>query len=112
MAEGLQASEESATRSGIQALGTASSGVTRCIGEVENTKNNLLRSYKGADGQEYKNLIESWELQAGIIHTNLTDMINALEETLQAHGLQQSRAKDEIHQRQSQSNAVFDTLQG
>lgn len=112
MAQGMQQSQENATRNGIQALESAFSGVLRCRQDVEATRFNLSSGYKGSDGGAFGKLIESWEQQADIILRNVEDMVQALNETLTAQGKQQGSSNENINQAYSQSQGVFDTLTG
>jgi early secretory antigenic target protein ESAT-6 len=109
---GMQQSEETATRNGIQALELAFSGVLKSRQDVENTKNTLMSHYKGGDGGAFKDLVTAWEAQADVILTNLQSMIDTLNETLREQGRQQGSANEQINQQYSQSEAVFDTLVG
>lgn len=109
---GMQASEENATRNGIQALEMAFSGVLKCRQDVENTKNTLMTHYKGSDGGAFKDLVTSWEEKADVILTNVQDMIETLNQTLAEQGKQQGSSNEAINQAYSESDAVFDTLTG
>ncbi|MDT0545054.1 MULTISPECIES: hypothetical protein [Streptomyces] len=111
-ANGMQQSEESATRNGIQALEMAFSGVMKCRQDVESTKNNLMTHYKGSDGGAFRDLVTSWEEKADVILTNVQDMIETLNQTLVEQGKQQGSSNEAINQAYSQSDAVFDTLTG
>lgn len=111
-ANGMQQSEESATRNGIQALEMAISGVMKCRQDVESTKNNLMTHYKGSDGGAFRDLVTSWEEKADVILTNVQDMIETLNQTLVEQGKQQGSSNEAINQAYSQSDAVFDTLTG
>ncbi|MFE0425044.1 hypothetical protein [Streptomyces sp. NPDC058953] len=111
-ANGMQQSEESATRNGIQSLEMAFSGITKCRQDVENTKNNLMTHYKGSDGKAFTDLVTSWEEKADVIMVNVQDMIETLNQTLAEHGRQQGSAVDSINQEYAQSDAVFDALRG
>ncbi|ADI05032.1 hypothetical protein ACFV2X_23720 [Streptomyces sp. NPDC059679] len=111
-ANGMQQSEESATRNGIQALEMAFSGVMKCRQDVESTKSNLMTHYKGSDGGAFRDLVTSWEEKADVILTNVQDMIETLNQTLVEQGKQQGSSNEAINQAYSQSDAVFDTLTG
>ncbi|MEU5977618.1 hypothetical protein [Streptomyces sp. NPDC047315] len=111
-ANGMQQSEESATRNGVQALEMAFSGITKCRQDVENTKNNLMSHYKGSDGKAFMDLVTAWEEKADVILVNVQDMIETLNQTLVEHGKQQGSAVDSINQEYAQSDAVFDALRG
>ncbi|MFJ4274320.1 hypothetical protein ACIP29_27620 [Streptomyces coelicoflavus] len=111
-ATGMQQSEESATRNGVQALEMAFSGVLRSRQDVEATKNNLMLHYQGGDGGKFAALVTHWEERADTILTNVQDMIEALNHTLTEQGKQQGSANAAIDQTYSQSDAVFDTLAG
>jgi hypothetical protein len=111
-ANGMQQSEESATRNGIQALEMAFSGIVKCRQDVESTKNNLMSHYKGSDGGAFRDLVTSWEEKADVILTNVQDMIETLNQTLVEQGKQQGSSNEAINQAYSQSDAVFDTLTG
>ncbi|MCC8338947.1 hypothetical protein LMJ38_23800 [Streptomyces sp. R1] len=108
----MQASEESATRNGIQALESAFSGILRCRQDVEATRFNLASGYKGSDGGAFRNLIEAWERQADIILKNVEDMVEALNQTLTEQGKQQGSSNAAINSAFTQSQGVFDTLTG
>ncbi len=109
---GMQQSEESATRNGVQALEMAFNGVLRCRQDVETTKTNLMTHYQGSDGGAFRNLVTSWEEKADVILRNVQDMIETLNETLTEHGRQQGSSNDSINQAYAQSNSVFDALAG
>lgn len=111
-ANGMQQSEESATRNGVQALEMAFSGILKSRQDVENTKNNLMAHYKGSDGGAFRDLVTAWEEKADVILTNVQDMIDTLNQTLAEHGKQQGSANDSINQAYGQSDAVFDALHG
>ncbi|MGW6460626.1 hypothetical protein ACWF94_32665 [Streptomyces sp. NPDC055078] len=108
----MRQSEESATRNGIQALEMAFTGVTKCRQDVENTRNNLMAHYKGADGGSFMRLVEAWEAKCDVILFNVQDMIEALNNTLVEHGKQQGSSVDEINKAYTESDAIFDTLRG
>ncbi|MFE0489228.1 hypothetical protein [Streptomyces griseoaurantiacus] len=109
---GMQQSEESATRNGVQALEMAYSGVLKCRQDVEATKTNLMTHYKGSDGGAFRDLVTSWEEKADIILVNVQDMIETLNQTLREHGKQQGSSNEAINQAYAQSDAVFDALAG
>lgn len=109
---GMQQSEENATRNGVQALEMAFNGVMKCRQDVENTKNNLLAHYKGSDGGAFKDLVTAWEEKADVILTNVQDMIETLNQTLVEHGKQQGSSVESINEAYAQSDAVFDALAG
>ncbi|MFI0513849.1 hypothetical protein RKD19_004891 [Streptomyces canus] len=109
---GMQQSQESSTRNGVQALEMAFSGIVRCRQDVENTKVNLMTHYKGSDGGAFRDLVTAWEEKADIILTNVQDMIDTLNQTLTEHGRQQGSSNEAINQAYSQSDAVFDALAG
>ncbi|MEW1724896.1 hypothetical protein [Streptomyces sp. NPDC093109] len=107
---GMQRSEETATRNGIQALEMAFSGVLKCRQDVETTKTNLMTHYKGSDGAAFTSLVTSWEEKADVILTNVQDMIETLNQTLVEQGKQQGSSNDAINQAYSQSDSIFDEL--
>ncbi|MFC4467659.1 hypothetical protein ACFPH6_24540 [Streptomyces xiangluensis] len=109
---GMQQSQESSTRNGVQALEMAFSGIVRCRQDVENTKTNLMTHYKGSDGGAFRDLVTAWEEKADVILTNVQDMIDTLNQTLTEHGKQQGSSNEAINQAYSQSDAVFDALAG
>lgn len=109
---GLQQSSVTATRNGIQALEMAYTGIQKCVSDVEATKFNLSSGYKGKDGGAFQTLITAWEEQAAVILKNVQDMVDALNQTLTAQGLQQGSSSDSINQAYQQSQSVFDTLTG
>lgn len=109
---GMQQSEENATRNGVQALGTAYSSVQTCRQEVETIKTNLLSHYKGSDGAGFRDLVTAWEEQADVILKNVQDMADTLNDTLAEHTRQQSAQNEEINQVNQESQSVFDTLVG
>lgn len=111
-ANGMQQSEERATRNGIQSLELAFSGVLKSRQDVEGTKNTLMSYYKGSDGGAFKDLVTAWEAQADVILRNLQEMIDTLNETLRQQGLQQGSSNEQINQAYAQSDAIFDTLVG
>ncbi|MFI2378269.1 hypothetical protein ACH5AO_24890 [Streptomyces sp. NPDC018964] len=109
---GMQQSEESATRNGVQALEMAFTGIVKCRQDVEATKTNLMTAYKGSDGGAFRDLVTAWEEKADIILTNVQDMIDTLNQTLTEHGKQQGASVDAINREYAQSDAVFDQLTG
>jgi hypothetical protein len=109
---GMQQSEESATRNGVQALEMGYNGVMRCRQDVETTKTNLMTHYQGSDGGAFRDLVTSWEEKADIILKNVQDIIDSLNETLTQHGKQQGSSNEDINHAYAQSNSVFDTLAG
>jgi early secretory antigenic target protein ESAT-6 len=109
---GMQQSQESSTRNGVQALEMAFSGIVKCRQEVENTKANLMSHYKGSDGGAFKDLVTAWEEKADVILTNVQDMIDTLNQTLTEHGKQQGSSNESINQAYAESDAVFDALAG
>ncbi|MCX4966945.1 hypothetical protein OHA98_19340 [Streptomyces sp. NBC_00654] len=109
---GMQQSDESATRNGIQALEMAFTGITKCSQDVQNTKNNLMSHYKGSDGKAFVDLVTAWEEKAEVIMVNVQDMIETLNHTLAEHGKQQGSAVDSINQEYARSDSVFDALRG
>ncbi|NJQ02991.1 hypothetical protein [Streptomyces zingiberis] len=109
---GMQQSEENATRNGVQALEMAFTGVLKCRQDVENTKNNLMTHYKGSDGGAFRDLVAAWEEKADVILTNVQDMIETLNQTLTEHGKQQGSSVDSINQAYRESDSVFDALTG
>ncbi|WP_331749091.1 hypothetical protein [Streptomyces chartreusis] len=109
---GMQQSQESATRNGVQALEMAFSGIVKCRQDVESTKNNLMAHYKGSDGGAFKDLVTAWEEKADVILRNVQEMIDTLNHTLTEHGKQQGSSNEAINQAYSQSDAIFDALAG
>ncbi|MGW6912022.1 WXG100 family type VII secretion target [Streptomyces sp. NPDC054940] len=108
----LTRSEESATRNGISSSEEAFANIQVCRQDVENTKMNVGGAYGGSDGQGYQKLLEQWDEQAEVISRNLNDMIDALNETLRRNNLTQGSQKDAVDQEFSQSQAIFDSLNG
>ncbi|MGW4034161.1 hypothetical protein ACWEFL_33530 [Streptomyces sp. NPDC004838] len=109
---GMQQSNESDTRKGIQALEMAFTQITQSRQGVENTRNNLMAHYQGADGGAFGQLVEKWEANCNTVLFNVQDMIEALNQTLVEHGKQQGSAVEEINQAYTQSDAIFDQLRG
>ena len=109
---GFQQSEEQATRNGIQALESAFTGVQNCRQDVENMKFNLASGLKGTDGKAFQDLLKLWDDQAEIISKNVRDMVDTLNETLRVQGLTQGSNNDSINSAYTQSQSIFDTLQG
>ncbi|GHE24038.1 hypothetical protein [Streptomyces capillispiralis] len=109
---GMQQSEESATRNGVQALEMAFTGVMKCRQDVEGTKTTLMTHYKGSDGGAFRDLVTAWEEKADVILVNVQDMIETLNQTLTEHGKQQGASNEEINRAYAQSDAVFDALTG
>ncbi|MFD7080669.1 hypothetical protein ACFYXV_32095 [Streptomyces sp. NPDC002181] len=108
----MQQSSATSTRNGIQALEMAFTGIQKSRSDVEATRFSLSSGYQGSDGHSFQNLITAWEKQADIILKNLQDMIDALNETLTKHGLQQGSSNEAINQAYQQSEAIFDALTG
>jgi hypothetical protein len=109
---GMQQSSVTATKNGINALEQAFTGITKIRQDVEATRHNLASGYKGSDGQQFGDLVNSWEQQADVILGNLSDMVDKLNHTLAAHQQQQGSSNDQINQMYSQAEAVFNTLHG
>ncbi|KUM85001.1 WXG100 family type VII secretion target [Streptomyces pseudovenezuelae] len=109
---GRQQSEEQATRNGVTALEQAFSGVQRCRQDVDSMKNTLSSGYAGSDGGAFQQLLERWDQQAEIISVNLNSMIDTLNETLRAKGLQQGAAVQSIQEAYDRSEAIFNELAG
>ncbi|WP_406841740.1 hypothetical protein ACICHK_42810 (plasmid) [Streptomyces sp. AHU1] len=86
MASNAQISDEAATRNGIHALDQAYKAISKCKGDVDSTAGNLANSYKGADGAAYTQLLQSWDAQANVILKNLSEMMDALDQSLKQHG--------------------------
>jgi len=110
--QGKQQSLASATQNGVTALEQAFTGVQNCRQDVENMKHNLSSGYTGSDGGEYQKLLERWDQQAEVISTNLRSMIDTLNETLRAQGMQQGSANQSIQEAYSRSDAIFEALKG
>ena len=108
----MRQSEVAKTKSGINALEQAFTGVTRIRQDVESTRFNLASGYKGSDGKAFGDLIDRWEGKADIILRNLRDMIEKLNQTLIAHNQQQGSSNEHINQAYSQSESVFEALHG
>ncbi|NJQ06538.1 WXG100 family type VII secretion target [Streptomyces lonarensis] len=108
----MSASEQSATRSGIQTLNSTASSIDQCLASVRNIQHNLLSSYQGSDGKAAGDLIAKWIGNAEIVLGNLRSMEQTLEHTLVEYGAQQAQSRDEIQQQQRQGDAVFDALSG
>ncbi|MDH6624497.1 uncharacterized protein YukE [Streptomyces sp. LBL] len=109
---GRQLSEDQATANGITALGSGFDGVQRCRQDVESMKNNLGSGYGGGDGGAYQKLLEAWDRQAEVISVNLRSMIETLEETRKAKGMQQSQASEAVQQQHNRADAIFNALHG
>ncbi|MET9442311.1 hypothetical protein [Streptomyces sp. NPDC006610] len=109
---GFQQSEEQATRNGIQALESAFTGVQNCRQDVENMKFNLASGLKGSDGKAFQDLLKLWDDQAEIISRNVRDMVDTLNETLRVQGLTQGSNNESINNAYTQSQSIFDALQG
>lgn len=108
----MQQSQVSATKNGIHALEQASSGITKIRQDVESTRHNLASGYKGSDGGQFGQLVNDWESKCDVILTNLRDMVDKLNQTLTKQNQQQGASNDQINQASSQSQSVFNTLQG
>ncbi|MFI1753474.1 hypothetical protein [Streptomyces sp. NPDC020571] len=109
---GLQQSSEGSTRSGIQALEMAYSGVQRILQDVHGTRGNLSGTYQGSDGGRFGQLLDKWDDQVVIILKNLEDMIDKLNTSLVEHGKAQGSSNAAIDQAFSVSEAAFDALSG
>jgi uncharacterized protein YukE len=109
---GMQQSQVSATKNGINALEQAFTGITKIRQDVESTRFNLASGYKGSDGKQFGDLVNNWEQQADVILTNLRDMIDKLNQTLASQHQQQGSSNDQINQAYSQSQSVFNALHG
>jgi uncharacterized protein YukE len=109
---GLQQSQVTATKNGINALEQAFTGITKIRQDVESTRHNLASGYKGSDGQKFGDLVNSWEQQADVILRNLQDMVDKLNQTLAKQQQQQGSSNDQINQSYHQAEAVFNTLHG
>ncbi|MEU9994521.1 hypothetical protein [Streptomyces sp. NPDC050848] len=112
MSTGMQQSQESATRNGINALAAARDGVQRCSSDVEATRLTLTNGYGGSDGAAFSQLVTQWQEKVGVITMNLEQMIEELQKTLREHGKQQQFANEQVALASSQSNAVYNTLSG
>lgn len=112
MSQEMTASEQSATRSGIETLSTTVSSIDRCLQQVGDTNRDLQKSYQGSDGLEASRLIEQWSQQAGIIQSNLLNMKNTLEQTLGEYNAEQVASREEVSTMSRTSASVFDTLSG
>ncbi|WP_244373824.1 hypothetical protein [Streptomyces griseorubiginosus] len=107
-----QQSSVASTRNGIMALESAYSSILRSLQDVESTKDHVAATYKGTDGYTYKTLLDQWDDQVKIILTNLSDMIDKLNQSLTAHQQTQGSAHDDIDQAYSASEAAFEALAG
>lgn len=108
----MQQSQVSATKNGINALEQAFTGITKIRQDVESTRHNLASGYKGTDGGAFGDLINGWEQQCDVILTNLRDMVDKLNTTLQKQHQQQGSSNEQINQAYNQSEAVFNALHG
>ncbi|GLY86786.1 hypothetical protein [Actinoallomurus iriomotensis] len=111
-ANGMQQSQVSATKNGINALEQAFTGITKIRQDVESTRFNLASGYKGSDGGKFGDLVNGWEQQCDVILGNLRDMVDKLNQTLTAQHQQQGSSNEQINQAYSQSQSVFDALHG
>ncbi|MEV0405339.1 hypothetical protein [Actinoallomurus sp. NPDC050550] len=111
-ASGMQQSEATATRNGVNALEQAFTGITKIRQDVEATRFNLASGYKGSDGKLFGDLVNNWEQQADVILTNLRDMVDKLNQTLAAQHKQQGSSNDQINRAYSQAQGVFNALHG
>ena len=112
MAGPQQTSQVQKTQNGVTALESAFTGVQTARQDVENMKHNLSQGYAGSDGGRFQKLLDRWDEQAEIISGNLRSMIETLNETLRAQGIQQGSANDAIQQAYDRSDAIFNALAG
>ncbi|TXC99884.1 WXG100 family type VII secretion target [Streptomyces sp. ISID311] len=112
MAGNGQQSSEQATRNGIQALESASNGITKSRQDVDSTRAGLARGYQGSDGAQYGQLLEQWDEQVSVILRNLQDMISKLNTSLTEHSKTQDSSNQAINQAVSKSASAFDSLIG
>ncbi|MBU6534596.1 hypothetical protein ACFUIW_08940 [Streptomyces sp. NPDC057245] len=104
----IAASQENATRNGINALEQAFSGIQRSRQDVENTK--MDTGLGGAVGKDYWNLLQTWDEHAENISRSLRSMIEELNETLRSSGLTEGSSRESVNQEFHRSESVFNAL--
>ncbi|MFK8908913.1 hypothetical protein [Streptomyces sp. YS-3] len=109
--ENLQSSSQSENQKGNTALSQARTQIQQSQEHVKTTMGTLVRSYGGADGRAYQQLLSEWSGQVDVIVRNIDQMIHKLQETGAHQANLQVTTGDQIN-RSMRTNHAFTELMG
>ncbi|WP_128984514.1 hypothetical protein [Streptomyces roseicoloratus] len=107
----LQSSSQSENQKGNTALTQARTQILQSQDHVKTTMGSLTRTYGGADGTAYRQLLSDWSGQVDLIVRNIDQMIQKLQETSAHQASLQTNTGDQIRTAGAKNN-VFDQLMG
>ncbi|MFC8271179.1 hypothetical protein ACFUJR_01270 [Streptomyces sp. NPDC057271] len=107
----IQSSSQSENQRGNTALTQARTQILRSQDHVKTTMGSLVRSYGGADGLAYRQLLSDWSGQVDLIVRNIDQMIQKLQETGTHQSKLQVNTGDQIRNAGLTNNA-FNQLMG
>ncbi|MER5888280.1 hypothetical protein ABT160_31035 [Streptomyces sp. NPDC001941] len=106
----LQSSSQSENQKGHTALTQAKTQIQQSQQHVKDTMGGLARSYGGADGRAYQQLLSEWSGQVDIIVRNIDQMVTKLQETSAHQTNLQVNTGDQINYSLRNNNAFNDLM--